>query len=271
MHPRLFTVPVFGLFGHETVTLHTYGFLLAIAFLVGLFVVSAQAKKAGMDAGRLTDMAVWLLIAGLVGAKLLLLAVDWSYYVRNPREILSVFQSGGVFYGGLLGGLAVAAFYAWRYKLPGWKTADVMAPALVVGQAIGRLGCFAAGCCYGKPASVPWAVTFTDVYAARQTGTPMDTPLHPSQLYESFACFLIFLFLIWLAPRKRFHGQVMLAYAVLYSVARFGLEYLRGDADRGSVFGGLLSTSQLIAAVLVVAAIALFPYLRKTQPTAATS
>lgn len=271
MHPRLLTIPVFGLLGHETVTLHTYGFLLAIAFLAGLFVVSSQAKKAGMDPGRLTDMAVWLLIAGLVGAKLLLVIVDWGYYVKNPRELLSVFQSGGVFYGGLLGGMAVAAFYIWRYKLAGWATADVMAPALIVGQAIGRLGCFAAGCCFGKPATVPWAVTFTDVYAARQTGTPMDTPLHPTQIYESLACFAIFAFLLWLAPRKRFHGQVVLAYVTLYSSARFAIEYFRGDADRGTVLGGLLSTSQLIAAVLLLAAVAAFPYLRRTQAISAPS
>jgi phosphatidylglycerol:prolipoprotein diacylglycerol transferase len=146
-----------------------------------------------------------------------------------------------------------------------------MSPALIVGQAIGRLGCFAAGCCFGKPATVPWAVTFTDVYAARQTGTPMDTPVHPTQIYESLACFLIFGFLLWLAPRKRFHGQVTLAYVALYSSARFAIEYFRGDADRGSVFGGLLSTSQLIAVVLLMAVVAVFPYLRRTQAVGPSS
>ena len=270
MHPKLFTVPVFGLFGGSIgpLTLHTYGFLLAIAFLAGLFVVSSQARKAGLDATRLTDMAVWLLIAGLIGAKLLLVAVDWRFYLRNPRELWSIFQAGGVFYGGLLGGIGVAAWYVWRYKLPGWATADVLAPGVIIGQAIGRLGCFSAGCCFGKPASVPWAVTFTDVYAARQVGTPMDTALHPTQIYESLACFLIFFFLLWLAPRKRFHGQVLLTYAVLYSSFRFAVEFFRGDPDRGSVFGGLLSTSQLIAILLVLGAAALFPYLRRTQQVA---
>jgi phosphatidylglycerol:prolipoprotein diacylglycerol transferase len=275
MYPRLFTLPTFELLGKTIgpLTLHTYGFLLAVAFLAGLFVVSSQAKKARMDATRLTDMAVWLLIAGLVGAKLLLVAVDWRFYFRNTRELWSIFQSGGVFYGGLLGGIVVAAFFVWRYKLPGWATADVLAPGVVIGQAIGRLGCFAAGCCFGKPTSVPWAVTFTDVYAARQVGTPMDTPLHPTQIYESLACFLIFFFLLWLAPRKSFHGQVVLSYAVLYSSFRFAVEFFRGDPDRGSVFGGLLSTSQLIAILLVLSAALVFPYLRRTQrviPTPAT-
>ena len=270
MYPRLFTLPAFDLLGKSIgpLTLHSYGFLLAVAFLAGLFVVSSQAKRAGMDATRLTDMAVWLLIAGLVGAKLLMVAIDWRFYFRNPRELWSIFQSGGVFYGGLLGGIAVAVWFVWRYKLPGWATADVLAPGVVIGQAIGRLGCFAAGCCFGKPASVPWAVTFTDVYAARQVGTPMDTALHPTQLYESLACFLIFFLLLWLAPRKSFHGQVVLTYAVLYSCFRFAVEFFRGDADRGSVFGGLLSTSQLIATLLVLSAALVFPYVRRTQRVA---
>ena len=127
------------------------------------------------------------------------------------------------------------------------------APGVVIGQSLGRLGCFAAGCCYGKTAAVPWAVTFTDVYASRAVGTPLDTPLHPSQLYEALATFLIFAVLVWLAPRKRFHGQVVLAYVALYSVARFALEYFRGDASRG--FIGPFSTSQAVAIVLVLLAV----------------
>jgi phosphatidylglycerol:prolipoprotein diacylglycerol transferase len=275
MHPILLKVPfpefTLGPFHlGPTLTLHTYGVLLAIAFLAGLFVVSSQAKRAGLDANRITDMAVWVLIAGLLGAKVLLVLVDWRYFGRNPRDVLSVFQSGGVFYGGLMGGILVAWWYARRHHLAGWQTADVLAPGVILGQAIGRLGCFSAGCCWGKPTAVPWAVTFTDVYSARAVGTPMDTPVHPSQLYESFAAFLIFLFLVWLAPRKRFHGQVTLAYVALYSVVRFTLEFWRGDPDRGAWFGGVVSTSQVIAVVLVLGVAVLLPRLRKTQPIAAT-
>jgi phosphatidylglycerol:prolipoprotein diacylglycerol transferase len=270
MHPILLRVPfpetTLGPIHLGPFTLHTYGFLLAVAFLAGLFVVSRQAKRAGLDANRVTDMAVWVLIAGLVGAKLLLVAVDWAYYGRNPRELLSIFQSGGVFYGGLLGGIAVAWWYARRYEMRGWPTADVLAPGVILGQAIGRLGCFSAGCCWGKATQVPWAVTFTDVYAARAVGTPMDIPLHPSQLYESFAAFLIFFFLLWLAPRKRFHGQVTLAYVALYSAVRFGLEFFRGDPERGAWFRGTLSTSQVIALVLLLGVAIVLPRLRRTQP-----
>ena len=273
MHPRLLTLPAFDLLGKTfgPFTLHTYGVLLAIAFLAGLWVASRQAKRAGLDAGRITDMAVWVLIAGLVGAKLLLVLVDWRYFSDRPRELLSIFQSGGVFYGGLIGGILVAWWYARRYDLPGWQTADVLAPGVVVGQAIGRLGCFAAGCCWGASTQVPWAVTFTDVYSARAVGTPLDTPLHPSQLYESLAAFLIFFFLLWLAPRKRFHGQVALAYVALYSATRFGLEFLRGDPDRGTWFQGALSTSQIIAIVLMLGVAVLLPQVRRTQAIDRTS
>jgi phosphatidylglycerol:prolipoprotein diacylglycerol transferase len=270
MHPRLLTVPAFELFGKSLgpFTLHTYGVLLAIAFLAGLWVASRQAKRAGLDANRITDMAVWVLIAGLVGAKLLLVAVDWRYFSRNPSELFSIFQSGGVFYGGLMGGILVAWWYARRHRLPGWATADVLAPGVVLGQAIGRLGCFAAGCCWGKPTRLPWAVRFTDVYSSRAVGTPMDTPLHPTQIYESLAAFLVFFFLLWLAPRKRFHGQVTLVYVALYSAVRFALEFLRGDAERGAWLRGTVSTSQIIAGVLILGVAILLPRIRKSQPIA---
>lgn len=273
MHPRLLTLPVpefnlLGLHFGPTITLHTYGLLLAIAFIAGLWVAAREAKRQGLDAGRVTDMAIWVLIAGLIGAKVLLVLVDFHYYQRSPRELWSIFQSGGVFYGGLIGGALVAWWYARRHGLAGWSTADALAPGVVLGQAIGRLGCFAAGCCWGKPTSLPWAVTFTDVYASRAVGTPMDTPLHPSQLYESGAAFLIFAFLLWLLPRKRFDGQVTLAYVALYSAVRFGLEFLRGDPERGSWFGGALSTSQVIAVVLLLGTAVLLPRLRRTQALA---
>jgi phosphatidylglycerol---prolipoprotein diacylglyceryl transferase len=281
MHPVLFKVPFpeisLGSFHlGPALTLHTYGVLLAIAFLAGLSVASWQARRVASGlfaeddrraryANQVIDMAVWVLIAGLLGAKILLVALDWRAFTRSPRDILSVLQSGGVFYGGLVAGILVAWWYARRHRMPGWPTADVLAPGVVLGQAIGRLGCFAAGCCWGKATQVPWAVVFTDMYAARAVGTPMDVPLHPSQIYESLAAFLIFFFLLWLAPRKRFHGQVVLAYVALYSAARFALEFLRGDPDRGAWLRGHVSTSQIIAVVLLLAVAVVLPRVRRTQ------
>lgn len=264
MYPKLFSLPAFELFGRTIgpLTLHAYGVLLAIAFITGLWVASRQAKRAGLDSARVTDMAVYVLIAGLIGAKVLLVVVEWGYYARNPRELLSILQSGGVFYGGLIGAFPVAWWYARKHGLPPWRTADVLAPAVAIGQAIGRLGCFCAGCCYGRPADVPWAVTFRDAYASRTVGTPLDTPLHPTELYEAIACLAIFFILVRMARSKRFDGQITLAYVFLYAVVRFVIEFYRGDAVRGTVFGWL-STSQFIAMLMVVAVALVFPYLAK--------
>jgi phosphatidylglycerol:prolipoprotein diacylglycerol transferase len=264
MYPKLLTLPAFDLLGRSIgpLTLHTYGVLLAIAFITGLWVASRQAKAAGLDAARVTDMAVYVLIAGLVGAKVLLVIVEWNYYARNPRELLSILQSGGVFYGGLIGAFPIAWWYARKHGLPPWRTADVLAPAVAIGQAIGRLGCFSAGCCYGRPAEVPWAVTFRDPYASRTVGTPLDTALHPTQIYEAIACLAIFFILLRMARRKRFDGQVTVAYVLLYAVARFVIEFYRGDAVRGTVFGWL-STSQFIALLLAAAVALVLPYLAK--------
>jgi phosphatidylglycerol:prolipoprotein diacylglycerol transferase len=271
MYPRLFTLPAFDLFGRTIgpLTLHTYGVLLALAFLAGLWVAHREAKRSGLDASRVTDMAVYVLIGGLIGARLLLLLVDWRHFLGHPRDFFSLLQSGGVFYGGLLGALPVAWWYTRRHQLDAWRTADVLAPAVVLGQSIGRLGCFSAGCCYGRPTDVPWAVTFRDLYTARQVNTPLDLPLHPSQIYESLLTLGIFLVLMWLARRKQFHGQVMLGYVLLYAAGRFGLEFFRGDPARGAVFGGIMSTSQFIAILMVVAAALLYPYLARKQRIAA--
>src|ERR1051325_2784158 len=154
MHPKLLTLPAFDLLGRNIgpLTLHPYGVLLAIAFITGLWVASRQAKVAGLDPARVTDMAVYVLIAGLIGAKVLLVVVEWNYYAHNPRELLSILQSGGGFYGGLSGAFPVAWWYARKHALPPWRTADVLAPAVAVGQATGRLACFCARCAYGLPA-----------------------------------------------------------------------------------------------------------------------
>ena len=236
--------------------------------LAGLWAAGWQARKAGMNAGAIADMAVYVLIAGLVGAKLLLLVVEWGHYSRNPRELFSLVQSGGVFYGGLIGALPVAWWYARKHALSGWQTADVLAPAVVIGQAVGRIGCLAAGCCHGRAAEVPWAISFSDEYANRVVGTPLNVPLHPTQIYESLACLVIFFILVAIAARKKFHGQVALAYVVLYGVARFVIEFYRGDVVRGSILDGALSTSQFIAILMVLGAALVGPYAYKKQRVA---
>ncbi|MCA1632743.1 MAG: prolipoprotein diacylglyceryl transferase [Acidobacteria bacterium] len=229
---------------------NTYGVLLALAFLAALFAAARLGERDGLKRERVFDLGLWMLVAALVGSKLLLLVVEPEYR-HEPLRLLSLdfLRSGGVFYGGFLGGLAAAVFLMRRYGMPFWKTTDAFAPALALGQSIGRVGCFAAGCCWGKECALPWGVEFTE-RGHEVTGVPTGVHLHPTQLYESGAALLIFLFLVWLHRRKRFDGQVLLSYAVLYGAARFTIEFFRDD-PRGDILGLTsltgLSTSQLIS------------------------
>jgi phosphatidylglycerol:prolipoprotein diacylglycerol transferase len=252
------------------VTVHTYGLLLALAFIAGIWLTSRNARKAGMNPDSIWNVGLIIIFAALVGAKVLLFFSDYSYYSQNPREIfsLSTLRSTGVYYGGLLLALGASALYLRRAQLPAWRIADLAAPGIALGQAIGRLGCLSAGCCYGKPTHLPWGITFTSKYAYDNVGVPLNTPLHPTQIYESLATFLLFLYLSWRLSRKHLTGQIILEYLATYAAVRFVVEFFRDD-DRGFVLNGLLSTSQLIAILTTLGCAALYLYLRR-RPGEAT-
>jgi phosphatidylglycerol:prolipoprotein diacylglycerol transferase len=239
VRPALFEFEIFG----WQLAPPTYGLILAAAFVAALWVALRQARRAGVESSSITDLWIACLLSGVLGAKLLLYVLDWHYYLSNPWAILTSLRSAGVFYGGLLAAIVVCLVIVRRRGLDAWLIADILAPAIAIGQAVGRWGCFAAGCCYGKATTVPWAVTFTDPRAERYTGVPLGTPLHPTQLYLSAANIVLFLILIGTAARKRFDGQVFLLYLIFYPIIRGSLEFFRGD-PRGEVLG--LSTSQAI-------------------------
>jgi phosphatidylglycerol:prolipoprotein diacylglycerol transferase len=253
MYPELFRIGNFPI--------NTYGVLLATAFLVALLVASRLAARDGLPREKIYDLGLWMLLAAIVGSKLLLLWAEPEYRA-NPWHLISTdfLRSGGVFYGGLIGAVVTGYVLVRRYQLPWWRTADAFAPGIALGQAIGRQGCFAAGCCWGKPTSLPWGVRFTPL-GHDVTGVPIDVDLHPTQLYESFATLLIFFLLLWLHKRKRFSGQVILCYGVLYSITRFSIEFVRDD-PRGDIAGLTtltgLSTSQLISLIIGIGSIILF-------------
>jgi phosphatidylglycerol:prolipoprotein diacylglycerol transferase len=231
------------------VTVYSYGVLLAASYLLGLRLAMARAKRWGLDANRVLDLGIYIIIAALIGAKLLLLVVDFDSFRRSPADLLSLARSGGVFYGGLILAVAVAFWYIARHKMPFWTTCDVFAPGIALGHVTGRLGCFAAGCCYGKPTDVPWAVIFTNPLANANVGTPLGIPLHPTQLYEAGAELLILGLLLATERRgKQFAGRTFWAYMFLYALSRYVIEIYRGDS-RGTVLGGF-STSQFISLVL---------------------
>lgn len=253
--------------------IHTYGVALALALLLALFVSARLAKRDGLPSERIYDLGLWLLIAGLLGSKLLLFVVDADYRA-NPMRFFSLdfLRSGGVYYGGFLGGLLAGWFLIRYYKLPFWKTVDAFAPGIALGQAIGRQGCFAAGCCWGEPTKVPWGVNFPPAGNAN-TGVPITDEtggllyLHPTQLYESFFMFGVFALLYWLHRRKKFDGQILLLYAILYPIFRFVNEFFRAD-PRGDFVG--LSTSQIISLLVGIGALVfLFIRLRKAKTAAA--
>jgi phosphatidylglycerol:prolipoprotein diacylglycerol transferase len=191
--------------------------------------------------------------------------VEWRRYAANPRDLVEVLRSGGVFYGGLIAATTVAIWYMRKNDLPAWRIADMGAPSIALGEAIGRWGCFAAGCCYGRPTSGPFGVTFTDQFAHEAVGTPLNVPLHPTQLYLSLNAFLIFLILQWAYRRKTFDGEVFWLYVLLYAVTRGVLEIWRGDIVRGFLIEPYLSTSQFIGLVAALLAGGMLFFLARRQ------
>ena len=250
MYPELFRIGSFPI--------NTYGVFLAISFLCAILVSVRLAARDGLPREKIYDLSLWMLLAGLIGSKFLMLFTEPEYRA-NPLQLVSLdfLRSGGVWYGGLIGAVLASYFLMRRYQLPWWKTADAFAPGIAIGNFFGRQGCFAAGCCWGEPTSLPWGVKFSEA-GHEITGVPTNAYLHPTQLYESFAMLLVFLFLLWLHKRKRFSGQVILAYALIYSIIRFSIEFVRDD-PRGDVLGLTtltgLSTSQLISLVIGISSL----------------
>ncbi len=263
MHPVLLQTP--------WLTLYTFGVLLAAAYLAALGWMVRDGRRAGLDPDALMSLGVWAIVGALAGAKALLIVRSYGDYLARPAELWSrsTLGSAGDFYGGFIGALIASAIFFWRHsEMPVWRAADVCAAAIALGQAIGRIGCFMAGDDYGRPAALPWAVPFTDPNAASLGGAPLGVPLHPVQLYESAVCLALFGFLVWLGRRPHRDGDLIGAYTLLYAVARFVLEFFRGDADRGFVFNGLLSTSQFIGIIMCGAAILVLFVRRHGRPPA---
>lgn len=261
MYPEIYRI------GNFPIT--TYGIFLAVGMLLALFAASRLAARDGLPRERIYDLGMWTLIGGLVGSKLLMLLVEDNVQVFT----LDFLRSGGVYYGGLIGGFLTVVILIRFYDLPFWKVADALAPGVALGQAFGRQGCFAAGCCWGKPTDLWFGVHFTEA-GHEYTGVPMYGPdgsdlyLYPTQLIESFTMLAVFFLLVWLHRRKKIDGQVLIAYGIIYSIFRFSIEFIRDD-PRGDLFGLTtltgLSTSQIVSLIVAVScAVFLFIRLRRT-------
>jgi phosphatidylglycerol---prolipoprotein diacylglyceryl transferase len=257
VYPELFSI--------GPVTVYSYGVLLAASYLLGLRLAMARGRQRGLDANRVLDLGIYIIIAALVGAKLLLLVVDRDQF-RSFSDLFSLVRTGGVFYGGLILAVVVAFWYISKHRLPFWTTCDVFAPGIALGHVTGRLGCLAAGCCYGTPTSLPWGITFTNPLAQSNVGTPLNIPLHPTQIYEAGAELLILGLLLATERRgKPFAGRTFWLYMLLYAISRYVIEFYRGD-PRGMVFG--MSTSQFISMILAPLSVAMLVWLARSTPEA---
>ena len=262
MHPVLFD---FGRF-----TIYWYGVLLAAAYLLGLQFALWRARHRGLDSQQVMDLGILVIVSALLGAKLLLLVVDFKQFTSSPGALIGLLRSGGVFYGGLIAAVAASLLYLRWKRMPLWTTTDVFAPGIALGHVIGRLGCLFAGCCFGRRTEVPWAITFHNEFAAQNVGTPLNIPLHPTQLYEAGAELLILIFLLATERKGRpFPGRTFWGYMFLYAVSRFIIEFYRGD-PRGMVGG--FSTSQFVSILIVPLSIIMLVILsRRFSPDSKTT
>lgn len=259
MFPKVFTLGNFFL--------PTYGVLVALGFLAGNWIAMRQARRLKLNPELVSNLAVYCALAGLAGAKLFMFALDFQYYASDLRHLFSfdTFLSAGVFYGGLIGALLTAWLYVRAQHLPGWTVADALAPGAALGHAIGRLGCFAAGCCWGAHCDRPWAVTFLSGDAHAITGVPLGVPLHPTQLYESFGTFAVFGLLMWRARIAHAPGAILGWYLASYAAVRLVTETFR-EHQEALPFGGFLTWTQWISLVLLLAGLGLIRR-RKTSET----
>ncbi|EKD27578.1 MAG: phosphatidylglycerol-prolipoprotein diacylglyceryl transferase [uncultured bacterium] len=249
MYPELFNIcgiPIFS-----------YGFFLALGFILATYSLVETGKRFNLNNDHLMDLAIYALISGIVGARLLYIIINFPYYIQNPLEIIMINRGGLVFYGGFIASVITCMYYIRSKKMPFLTTGDCIMAVLPIGQMFGRIGCFMNGCCFGSPSVLPFRVTFPITSHAFYHYQEF-TPVHPVQLYESLLTGLLFLFLVTIIERKKFDGQIIALYGMLYPIIRFLLEFLRGDNDK--ILTGL-TMSQFISIVIFIISASIYRYL----------
>jgi phosphatidylglycerol---prolipoprotein diacylglyceryl transferase len=246
----------------------TYGLLVALAFLTGLAITAKLARRTGLDSERVLNLGIYCAMAGIAGAKLLMIIVDFDDYTKDPSLLfsLSTLQAAGIFYGGLIAALVTAYFYMRWARLPALKTMDALAPGAAIGHGIGRLGCFAAGCCWGAPTDLPWGVTFSSAEAHDLVGVPLHVALHPTQLYEALGEAIIFLVLLWRFRKEHRPGAIVSLYLGLYAALRFLSDFARAP-QQANPFGGPFNNAQWISIGLMILAAILWTRSRAITPS----
>lgn len=259
MHPILIQI--------GSIPIHTYGFLIAMGFLVAIQVVKNLSTKAGLDVEKILDLSFWCLAVGFVGARILFVITRWDIFSHDLIGIFRIWEGGLVFFGGPIAALPFAVHYMRKHKIPLWRSMDAMVPGLVVAHAFGRLGCLAAGCCYGRPTGANWGIKLESELVDKALH---GIYLHPTQIYESVSLFILFFGLLQVFKKKSFDGQVVFVYFMAYPIIRSIIEVFRGDQIRGFVIDGVLSTSQFISIfVFAISTFALIKRLAQVKAEAA--
>lgn len=239
-------------------SIFTYGFFIALGFLAGIYFAVKEARRLGEEPEMIMDLCFYLLIAAIIGSRLFYVATNPKMFLDNPVEILKIWNGGLVFYGGFIAALITGVIYLKVKNIPVWKTADIMAPSVALAHFFGRIGCFFAGCCYGKYCDLPWAVTFSNPDSL----APQGLPLHPTQLYSALNNLAIFLFLFSFRKRKKYDGQLFWLYVLIYGITRSFIEIFRADF-RGEFFYGIFSVSQVVGGIMAVVSLTMLFILRK--------
>lgn len=263
MFPLLYEINL----GFIHIPLHTYGFMIAIGFLLGIATVRKLSVRSNMNPDINADLAFWLLMYGFLGARILFIITRFDYFMSNPLDMIKVWEGGLVFFGGLIAATLYAFYYFKKHQLNVWRMLDVLSPGLVIAHAFGRIGCLSAGCCYGRPTDVPWAIKLhSELVDDRLVGVP----LHPTQIYESLSLFILYAGLLYIFRTKKFDGQVGLTYFMLYPIIRSIIEIYRGDSIRGFIIEGILSTSQFISILIFAIALVMLMFrLKQSEKNAA--
>ena len=240
--------------------------MIALAFLAGLWTATLRARREKISGERIADITLWLMVGGIIGARADYVATYWrEEFADQPFSEIFMIQHGGlVYYGGLIGAMIAGMIYIRWKKMPLWKTADVLAPSIALGNVFGRIGCLLNGCCFGRVCDAPWAIRFPNGSYAwdqhYQQGLvgehDMSLPVHPTEIYDALLNFGVYVFLAWLFRRKKFDGQIFASYLMIYAVFRSIAEYFRGDYPTDHVHAGLTS-AQLVSVPIFLVGLAL--------------
>jgi phosphatidylglycerol:prolipoprotein diacylglycerol transferase len=247
------------LFSIGPLTIHTYGLFVALGFTVGLLVMIRIGRTQGFSSQQIMDVGFIIIVWAVIGSRLTYVLINFSYYITHPIDIFKIWQGGLVFSGGLIAVVLGMSWYIRRHHLSFWKIGDLCGPAVAIGASVGRIGCFMAGCCYGRPTDLKWGIVFTHP----QSLAPLNISLHPTQIYHSLTNLIIFVVLMVLHTRKKYDGQVFLWFLILHSVARLFIERFRGD-NRGMIPGTDMSATQLVTILILIGSVVML-YILKSR------